>query len=362
MADNEPSTTETSTSATVETTAAPSMEDTIRSTLAEIKTRGSDDQAGAPEASKDPEGSPGRTRDPAGRFSKAAAPDDGKPGTPAVKAEAPAATDTPVADKFAEAPKSWKSERKAEWATLPPTVREEIHRREEDFHQGIEKYRGKAATFDTLDAVIRPHADVFQAAGQNAVENISGLLNFQRTLYNGSDAEKVYTLLQIASNVGIKPEAIVEGLNNPQRAPVQDPRYDSLLRDLQETRQIVSQVKLAPVMSQVESFMADPKNEFVGEPEVQAEMERLLKSGSVQTLQQAYDKACRLSDSVQAKVEARKREAEAKQKADLAANARKVSSINVRTRGATPAGSTAKGTMEDTIRARLAELKAEGRA
>lgn len=360
MADTELSTTETSTSATVETTAAPSMEDTIRATLADINTRGADDQTGKASAATDPESSPGRARDATGKFAKAAATDVGKPGAAIAAAETNTPADASV-DKFGEAPKSWKAERKAEWAALPPTIREEIHRREEDFHQGIEKYRGESNNFRALDAVIRPHADIIQQSGQNAIENIGGLLNFQRSLYSGSDADKVQTLLQIASNVGIKPEAIVEGLNNPRLAPAQDPRYDSLSRELEQTRQMLSQVQMAPLMSQVESFMADPKNEFVQEPEVQAEMERLLKSGSVQTLRQAYDKACRLSDSVQAKVEQRKRETEAKQKADLAANARKVSSINVRTRGATPAGSTAKGTMEDTIRATYAAGKAEGR-
>lgn len=362
MADNEPSTTETSTSATVETTAAPSMEDTIRSTLSEINSRGADDKAGTPADAKDHEASASRARDPAGKFAKAAVADDGQPGAAAAKTETPAATDAPVADKFVEAPKSWKAERKAEWAALPPTVREEIHRREEDFHQGIEKYRGKAATFDTLDAIIRPHADVFQAAGQNAVENIGGLLNLQRSLYNGSDQEKVYTLLQIASNVGIKPEAIVEGLNNPQRAPVQDPRYDSLSRELHETRQMLSQVQMAPVMSQVESFFSDPKNEFARNPEVQAEMERLITSGVTRDLKTAYDKACRLSDTVVATLEQRKQQEQAKQKADLAAKAARASSINVRTRGATPAGQAAKGTMDDTIRATLSQMKAEGRA
>jgi hypothetical protein len=338
------------------------MEETIRSTLADIKTRGSDDQAGAPAVAKDPESGTGRARDPAGKFAKPAVADDGQPGAAAVKAETAATTDAPVADKFGEAPKSWKAERKAEWATLPPTVREEIHRREEDFHQGIEKYRGKAATFDTLDAVIRPHSDVFQVAGQNAVENISGLLNFQRTLYNGSDQEKVYTLLQIASNVGINPQAIVDGLNNPQRAPAQDPRYDSLSRELEQTRKALSEVQLAPYISQTEAFFADPKNEFLGDPEVIAEMERLIKSGATRDLKVAYDKACRLSDTVVATLEQRKQQEQAKQKADLAAKAARASSINVRTRGATPAGSTAKGTMDDTIRATFSQMKAEGRA
>lgn len=353
---------EASTTATDVTSAAPSMEDTIRSTLADINSRGSDEQAGSKAAPTDTQGGPGRTRDTGGRFAKAGATDAGGGSAAAVPAEAPATTDAPVVDKHAEPPKSWNATEKAEWAAMTPGQRAAVHRREEDFHRGIEGYRGKATHFDALHAVISPHADIIQQSGQNAIENISGLLNWQRTLYSGNATEKVASLLTIAANVGIKPEEIVEGLNNPRSAPAQDPRYDSLSRELQQTREMMSQMQMAPVMSQIESFFADSKNEFAGEQEVQDQMLMLIRSGVTKDLRVAYDKACKLSDSVSSKLEARKREAEAKQKAELAAKAAKASSINVRTRGATPVGQAAKGTMEDTIRSQLAQMKAEGRA
>lgn len=355
--------TEASTTATDVTSAAPSMEDTARAALAEIKSRGDgDDQSGAKAVAANPESSPSRTRDPAGKFAKAAAADVSGASPPTDQAETPAAPNAPVADKFADAPKSWNAAEKAEWAAMTQGQRAAVHRREEDFHKGIDGYRGKATNFDALHAVIAPHAEVIRQSGQNAIENIGGLLSFQRTLYSGSDQEKVHTLLQIASNVGINPQAIVDGLNNPRSAPAQDPRYDTLARELQQTREMLSQVQRAPIETQISSFFADSKNEFVSDPDVQKHMQILIEGGVTKDLKVAYDKACKLSDTVQATLDARKQQEQAKQRADLAAKAAKASSINVRTRGATPAGQAAKGTMEDTARSALLEIRARGNA
>ena len=235
-----------------------------------------------------------------------------------------------------------------------------MHRREQDFFNGLEQYRGKASHFDALHQVIAPHAEIFKASGQNAIENIGGLLNLQRALYSGDDSTKVGTLLQIASNVGIQPAALIEALQNPQSQPVQDPRYDTLSRELQETRAMLGQIQSAPVVNQVQAFLADPKNEFLGVDGVRETMQSLLNSGVAKSLQEAYDKACRLNDTVVATQKQRQAEAdakaaeskqkeEAKRKADLAAKAAKAASINVRPRGVTTGTPTKKGTLEETI-------------
>lgn len=317
-------------------------------------------------AADEPAAKPASARDASGKFAKAAtAPEDGDsgkggkdPGT-AVAAKPEEAAAAAPATQFAEAPKSWNATERAVWAKMPEEARTAAHRREEDFHRGIEQYRGKAATFDSLHAVISPHAEIFKASGQNAVENVGALLNLQQVLYTGNDEQKIGTLLQIVEQSGIKPEVLIQGLQNPQARPAQDPRYDSLARETQQLRQTLSELQVKPVQNEIEKFFGDPKNEFLAEPGLTDSMLSLITSGVAKTVQEAYDKACRLSDTVQAKVTAQKAEAdrkaqaerdsaEAKRKADLAAKATRASSINVKPKGAT-AGPAAKGTMDDTI-------------
>lgn len=354
------------------------MDATIGALFDKMQERGDQDAEREQEESASEEPQPSEkaspSRDPSGKFSKSApTPEtgDAKPGkdaTVAVTGKAEEARGV-VVTQFADAPKSWNATERAAWATIPEAARAAAHRREEDFHRGIQQYREKASTFDALDAVIRPHAEILKANGQNAVENVGALLNLQQVLYSGSDDQKIGTLLQIVEQSGIKPEALIHGLQNPSARPAQDPRYDSLARELQQTRQMLSEIKVAPVMTQVESFLADPKNEFVNEPGIAQRIEIELKNGA-KDLQEAYDNACWADRNVRAKIQQKSAEAErkaqaerdaveAKRKADLAAKARQASSINVKPKGVT-AGPAAKGTMDDTIAA-LYDAKFAGR-
>jgi hypothetical protein len=355
------------------------MDDTIKASLAAINAREAGNAEGKTEGGEVPQeappqdGKPGRARDAAGKFAKpgvaAGTPGATEPAAPAVETpatEAPPA-DAPPATKHPEPPNSWNAAEKAEWAAMSESARAAIHRREQDFFKGIEQYKGKATHFDALHAVIAPHADIITSYGQTAVENVGNLLDWQRALSTGDDATKASVLLTIAGHAGIKPEQIVEALKNPPPPPVHDPRVDALSTELDKTRQAMSQLQMAPILSKVEAFFADSKNEWIKEPGVADRMLLEIQSGAAKSVEEAYDNACKLSGSVQAKIQSREREAqakrekeEAKRKADQAAAAAKASRINVTPRGTTAAGGTTKRTMDDTIKATLAEIKQRG--
>jgi hypothetical protein len=357
--------------------APPSLEDTIAKAYDALEARGSEADQGTElpevtEADQDPEPDAGsRARGPDGKFAKAATEvsDAGK-GSDDSGAQQTPPVETP-ATKFADPPKSWRGPAKAEWSKVPEALRDEIYKREEDNFRGLEQYKGNAQRFEALHAVIAPHAEIFQQSGQNAIENIGGLLNLQKALYTGDDNTKLGTLLQIATNVGIKPEAIQQALANGWNQPVQDPRLDAVMKRLEQSEARFSELQRAPIMSQVESFLADPKNEFASDPAVQARMQIELMSGGAKSMQEAYDNACKLVPSVTQTLEQRKREADAKEreakakedakrKADLAAKAAKAASINVRPRGVTTGTSAKKGTLEETIGATWDAIAARG--
>ncbi len=360
-------------------TPAPSLEDTIAASYDKLMAGDPDETESAAEDTVDDAGEPAaapagtRARDANGKFAKAGKVDGGEPAAGATEAVAEVAAETPapVASKHPEAPKSWSNEERADWDKLPENYRAAAHRREENFHKGIEQYRGKAAYFDSLHEVIAPHAEIFKKYNQTPQENIGNLLGLQQALYSGDENTKLGTLLNIAREIGVNTESLVTALQNPQTQPAQDPRYDALAQQLARQQQMLEQQARAPIESQTQAFLADPKNEFLTVDGVQATMERLLKSGVAETLQQAYDKACKLSDTVTATLDQRKREADAKEraaketeerkrKADLAAKAQRASSINVRQQGVTTGQPAKKGTLEDTIGATYDKLMSGG--
>lgn len=353
----------------VETNEPADMDATIGALFDKMQEGGSEETTEEPESSAATDaGKTTPSRDPSGKFAKtvpvADAADAGKPAKDAAAtqvASKPEEAAAAPATQFAEAPKSWNATERAAWSAMPEAARAAAHRREENFFQGIEQYKGKAQHFDALHSVIAPHAEIFKQSGQTAVENVGALLNLQQVLYTGSDDQKIGTLLQIVEQSGIKPEVLIQGLQNPAARPAQDPRYDTLAKRLEQTEAKLSEAALRPVLSETERFFGDPKNEFLSEPGITDSMLSLIQSGVAKDVKDAYDKACRLSDTVQAKVAAQKAEAdrkaqaerdaaEAKRKADLAAKATRASSINVKPKGVT-AGPAAKGTMDDTIAA-----------
>ena len=134
-----------------------SMDDTIRETLRSLQSP-DESTAAAPEngvaagAVEEPEAAAARIRDAAGKFAaKPAA--DAAPVDPAN----PVPADAAPADTVSPPPNTWKKEVAAKWATLPPEVRAEVERREQDMHRGIAQYKTQAEFAQTVERAMAPY-------------------------------------------------------------------------------------------------------------------------------------------------------------------------------------------------------------
>jgi hypothetical protein len=353
-----------------------SMEDTIRSayraqslkaTQTEIgdavNGQGKEKEAAAAEPRTN---SAGRLIDEQGRFLKAdgtivATEAEADLAVPEKAVEAPAAASKP----HDTAPNTWKKDVAAKFGELPENIRQEIHRREQDFFKGIGQYKEAATFASQIAKELLPHEPVLrqlQLQPAEFVKQASAILN---TLATGTADQKASVWLQIAKDYGIDPSSL--GSAPPQDAAqaIQvDPAVAALKRELSEIKtHLTSQerqraeAEFSQHTESVTAFGSDPKHEHFDS--VREDMAALIETGRAKDLQDAYDKAIWAHPEVRTKLLAKQEQERTRKLADEAAAARKAAGANVTRRG-TPPVPNKPGTMEDTIRSEFRRLNGGG--
>ena len=275
------------------------------------------------------------------------------PVTPQVATEAtPESTETPpetVPEVPAiKPPSSWKKETQAKFSTLPPDIQAEIIRREDDQLRGIKTYKDSA---DKYERAIAPYKQTIESLGRTPDQAISGLLQTDATLRNGSPSQKVAMVQRIIEEYGIKPEWFVDTQQaNPEvghlesRLAQYEAQQARIVADQQAREQELLNSNIQDFAKNNEHFEA-----------VRERMGSLLQGGAAQTLQEAYDMAVWADPTVRAALLAKQQAEERAKAMEKVAQAKQVSKVNVPRRGVIPA-QTAVGTMDDTIRAAAKEL------
>lgn len=334
---------------TPEPTAPKTMEESIREKYREL---------GSPKSDSDIN----RPRDAEGKFVAKPAESEVKPADVPKAEEKPAEPVVPeaVAPELAKAPTSWKGSAQAKWDKVDPEIRAEVHRREQDFHKGLELSKREAGLFKELDTVIQPYAAMLRADRTTPQVAIQNLLNTAYLMRTGSPEVKAATLAEIAQAYGVdigELPAAAERL--AAGTPVVDPQIAELRQQLatvtgsiEEQKQEVARREYAGIEAETRAFAA--KNAHY--EAVKLDMAALVESGRAADLQDAYDKAIWANPEVRGKLLAEQQATQRKLAADKAAAAKKAASANVVTRGTLPSAPVVGGTMEDTIRATLRKI------
>ncbi len=300
------------------------------------------------------EGNDNATKEPAPTPTPPAATETAPATTPAV-AEAPAIV----------APKTWKPEEAAVWATVPEVAKAAILRREEDIFRGIEQYKAPAEFGNKVNAVLQPYEQIMRAHNMDPVQTIGNLLQSHHTLATGSPAQRTAFMHDLARQYGVTLTAPAEA---DGYAPVVDPevlRLQEELHAVQSRQQSLEQARTEEVRvklaSEVNAFAADPKNAHFDK--VADLMVPMLKDKNV-TLAQAYEKAIWLHPEVRELEIARlQTEKQAKLIADgkvAAENARKAQAANVKVGPKAGAATSPLGTMDDTMQEVMSRIKGQG--
>lgn len=279
--------------------------------------------------------------------------------------EEPAAvesTDEPPPADDPQAPETWRKEAAAEWAKLPPVVRDEILKREQDIFQGIETYKQGHQFGQTMAQVLQPFAGFYQQSGVTPAAHVADLVQMQLTLAHGTPAEKHGIIQRITKEFNIDlAEMALEAID----APYVDPAVQTLQQKLDaiESRQRMQdqqehQRVRERVTTEIERFAADPLNIYFDE--VAPLMEQFMRAGIVKDLKDAYDRAIWAHPEVRVKEQTRLQQEARKKAADKATAAKKAAGANVSTRAKSVSGTAPLGSIDETLEATLADIKSRG--
>ena len=285
---------------------------------------------------------------------------DGTGATDPAATGAPAAkegeTGTPAATGL-QAPKTWRPEAAAKFATLPPEVQQEVLKREEDIFKGLEGYKADASIGKALKGVVQPYMHIFQAQGVDPIQQVSGLMRAHVALATGTPEQKQQFFQHLAKEYDV--DLGVE-------APYVDPQVAGLQKQLSDLQsrlngreQHEANEARSKLQAEIDSFASDPAHQYFDE--VANDIAGLLRSGAAKDLKGAYDKAIWANPITRAKEQARlTAEAEAKAKAEAAERAkqaRKATGANVKSSAKAASGTAPLGSIDDTLNAALATIK-----
>ena len=279
---------------------------------------------------------------------------------------APAETTTPMKEiaplpTVRQAPKSWAKDVHPIWEKIDPKAQEYIEKREKDFLDGLEQYKGAATFARSIQDVLTPYQGLLQSKGLDAPRAIDDMLGAYSRLTQGTVEQRQSALLQVAKNLGIP----VPGMQatDPAASPV-DPRIQTLEQQFQEIRdaqvrqqQLALQAAQEKANAEVNTFASDPKNAFFDE--CHEDIVKFIKAGD--SLQEAYDKAVWANPVTREKQKQAYFQTEsekAKERARLdALPKQKARGVNVKSQDTQRPPTDPLGSMEDTLRSTLKTIK-----
>lgn len=216
-----------------------------------------------------------------------------------------------------KAPASWKPDVREHWGALPDSVRAEIARRETEHARFMQETAEARKTAESVAQVVQPYLHFIKAEGSNPIQAIDNLMSTAARLRTGTGPELATLVAGIVNQFGTgrfgpqfiemldsalagqQPRAAdpqtaqVEQLLNQKLAPVQ-----SMLTQFQQAQAQAQYNAQYQAQNEVAQFLS---NAEFGE-DVREDMADILEAaqrrGQNMTLQQAYEKATFMNDSV----------------------------------------------------------------
>lgn len=273
------------------------VEDSIKQAMAEVEEK--HEEANEEASAEIPEDAgrdrpTGRDRDEGGKFVKQAKEKTEEAAPEKINQEI---AEKPQAEtqKPDAAPQSWGAGVKAEWNTLPPTVKAEIHKRESDIHQMMTRHDGELRLGREMKEVTVPYMALIQAEGGGSLASVvQGLLNTAYQLRTSSPEQKAQVVQKICETYGVPLQQFAQVNQqqahvNPEIKQVMD-RLSGIEQKFTHQSTLQKQEEDARVTSEIQAFAANPANTYF--EQVRTHMGALFGSGQAKDLQEAYDAAC----------------------------------------------------------------------
>jgi hypothetical protein len=215
---------------------------------------------------------------------------------------------------------------KDKFAALDPEMKAWAHKRESEVATLLSQTANDRKIAQEVSSIAQPYVPMMTAMKTNASELFKEALSGIYTLQQGNIQQKANFITDLMSSNGFNsPEALqaldaaltarFNGTSAPVNRPNIDPVYaekiDRMDQHFTQQRNQEQQYHDQRIGSEIDTFKAG--KEFFDE--VAPDMQALLQTGRASNLQEAYDKACRMNDSVQKLTTERTKAAQARKQA-----------------------------------------------
>ena len=286
---------------TNETSPEPSLRDTLESSLETLETPQTQEDSGIIETDVKSD----RVRDESGKFAKT---ETTEPVEVQAEVEQP---------QVKPRPSSWKKDYEAHWSNLDPSLQDYLQQREADYAKGVSTYKNQWDMAAPLVQAIEPFKPILEQHNVDPAQWISNLGRAHSTLALGTPEQKMQMFYQLANDYGVPIGELTGQGSDPQFSMLAQ-KLNAIESQWSSFQNMQQQTEQQQLQGEISSFKeANPHFEDVRE-----QMAGLLQAGMAQDLQDAYDKAIRLSDDVFAKVQAEKQAQSLQEKSKVAAEAK----------------------------------------
>ena len=249
-----------------------------------------------------------------------------------------------------EPPQSWKKEMHDSWSSLEPEVQEYIQLREKQMKEGIDIRKDDADLGMKIKNVFSPYESLFRQHGVDAASAFQRLIGTHYALATAPVEKRKELFDQLAQSYGIT-----------EQEENADPAYQRLKSELDQIKQGLS-VAQQRSLQEAQQRISEEVTKFASEHDhfndLEDEIAKLIHADY--SLDRAYEVAYKASPyydkDLEKKLEEKEKEKE-KAKKKEAEKVEKAKSVNVRGRDTGKAPTAPVGTMQDTMRDVMRQIK-----
>lgn len=235
-----------------------------------------------------------------------------------------------------KAPNSWKATGRDVWKDVPEAARAEIMRRESDMGRLMNDSAQHRKTAEGFQQAVQPFLSQIQAEGVSPPQAVYNLLQTAASLQGGSALVKAQTITRLIGAYGVDIQTLSDVLTD-KHEPSEEDRVNAQV----DARMAPFNAQQQQQAQQAQQYEADNRAQIRAETdvwtqsaefitEVGADMADLLEMAGTRnqelTLQDAYDKACRMNPEVHKIITQRAGAEKAKERAKANKSKRKAGS------------------------------------
>jgi hypothetical protein len=256
-----------------------------------------------------------RARDEHGRFVPKAEPAQ-EPAEPAQAQAQPAArapitaAPQPVPVTELKPPASWRPEAREKWASVDPTIRQEVYRREHEAQQVLQDSAGMRQFMRDFEMTVRPYEVFIRQEGASPLAAVQNLMQTAADLRVGTPQHKVELVADVINRYGIDLKLLDDVLSarlngsspsqgsGQQPQQFRDPRFDQFLATQQQMLQQQQEAQENQWRSELQQF-AQTHEFYADVADVMADLvESKTKRGQPVDVEKIYEQACKMHDGV----------------------------------------------------------------